>query len=153
MSPTLAAQRTPRHRESRMPIYRKIIPTEDRVSEGQSFYGINTSGSKHQLSLDFPGEAKNGNGFRDPAFTENKTQRLHRWVPWIAGFSAQFVQDCFDTFLKNRKKRSTPCVLDAFAGVGTTIAQAMFNGFNSIGFEINPYAALGCKAKLNLNPA
>jgi hypothetical protein len=40
-------------------------------------------------------------------------------------------------------------VLDPFAGVGTTLVQALLNGFNSVGFEINPYAALACKIKLN----
>jgi DNA modification methylase len=33
--------------------------------------------------------------------------------------------------------------------VGTTLVQALLNGFDCIGFEINPYAALACKAKLN----
>lgn len=42
-----------------------------------------------------------------------------------------------------------PYVLDPFAGVGTTLVQALLNRFDCIGFEINPYAALACKAKLN----
>ena len=42
-----------------------------------------------------------------------------------------------------------PLVLDPFAGVGTTLVQAALNGFDSIGFEINPYAALACRSKLN----
>ncbi|MEX0806782.1 MAG: site-specific DNA-methyltransferase [Candidatus Binatia bacterium] len=143
--PNLTGQSTPRHRGIRMLMYKEI----GEVRETHSCYGVNSSGSKHQLTLDFAGNVKTRNGFRDPAFADNKTQPLHRWIPWIAGFSAQFVQDCFDTFLKDRKKRSMPCVLDPFAGVGTTIVQAVLNGFNSVGFEINPYAALGCKAKLN----
>ena len=130
-------------------MYTEIIPTEGRACERESYYWINRSGPKHQLSLDFEANVKNGNGFRDPAFSDNKTRPLHRWVPWVAGFSAQFVQDCFATFLKGRKKKPTPCVLDPFAGVGTTIVEALLNGFNSVGFEINPYAALGCNAKLN----
>ncbi len=89
-----------------------------------------------------------GNGFRNPAFSENKKQPLHRWVPWIAGFSSQFVQDCFETFLDGRRKKSPPFILDPFAGVGTTLVQALLNGFDSMGFEINPYAVLGCKVKL-----
>jgi len=126
----------------------EILPKEARVSEGQARYQINSSDPMRQLRLDFPNRT-NGTGFRDPAFADNKTQPLHRWVPWIAGFSAQFVQDCFETFLNDRKKISRPVVLDPFAGVGTTLVQAMLNGFDSIGFEINPYAALGCRAKLN----
>lgn len=129
-------------------MYTEVILAETGVSEARSCYA-GSSPPKTQLALDFADNGKNGNGFRDPAFADNKTQPIHRWMPWIAGFSAQFVQDCFDTFLKDHKKQSNPCVLDPFAGVGTTLLQAMFNGFNSIGFEINPYAALGCRTKLN----
>ena len=132
-----------------MLLYRQIIPTEGRVSESLATYTVDKARRNGQISFDFTGKGRNGNGFRDPAFADNKTQPLHRWVPWIAGFSAQFVQDCFETFLTNQRKRSAPCVLDPFAGVGTTIVQAGLNGFDSIGFEINPYAALACKAKLN----
>jgi DNA modification methylase len=74
---------------------------------------------------------------------------LHRWVPWIAGFSSQFVEDCFNTFIRQRRWKSSPCILDPFAGVGTTLVEALLNGFNTIGFEINPYATLACKVKLN----
>src|SRR5215468_6251556 len=132
-----------------MLVSKQINSTEGRVSEGNTDYAVTNSHPSGQLSFGFRSKVGNGNGFRDPAFADNKTQPLHRWVPWIAGFSAQFVQDCFETFLNSRRKRSTPCVLDPFAGVGTTIVQAVLNGFNSTGFEINPYAALACKAKLD----
>lgn len=142
-------KRNPPGRRVQAPGYRQVISTEGRVSEGSASYAARHSSPTSQLSFDFVDKFRNGNGFRDPAFSENKTQPLHRWVPWIAGFSAQFVEDCFETFLKGRKRKSTPCVLDPFAGVGTTLIQALLNGFDSIGFEINPYAALACKIKLN----
>ncbi len=132
-----------------MLLYKQIIPTEGRVSEGQASYARDNHFAKGQLGFDFAEKVKNGKPFRDPASSENKTQPLHRWVPWIAGFSAPFVQDCFETFLAGRRKRSIPRVLDPFAGVGTTIVQAVLNGFDSIGFEINPYAALACNVKLH----
>jgi hypothetical protein len=106
-----------------MLVYRQTIPTEGRVSEGHASYMVNRSGLDRQLRFTFADKVKNGNGFRDPAFSDNKTQPLHRWVPWIAGFSSQFVQDCFETFLNSRRKKATPCVLDPFAGVGTTLVQ------------------------------
>jgi len=40
-------------------------------------------------------------------------------------------------------------VLDPFAGVGTTLVEALERGHNAIGFEINPYAALACRAKVH----
>lgn len=126
--------------------YTQVIPVEGRVSESLARYKWEQG---QQLTLDFAESVSASNGFRDPAFSENKTQPLHRWVPWIAGFSAQFVQDCFDTFLKGRARKARVFVLDPFAGVGTTLVQAVLNGFDCIGFEINPYAALACKIKLN----
>ncbi len=142
-------KRSPLNQRAKTPAYKQVISTEGRVSEGRISYAARHSGPTGQLSFDFLNKLRNGNGFRDPAFSENKTQPLHRWVPWIAGFSAQFVEDCFETFLKDQRRKSRPCVLDPFAGVGTTLVQALLNGFDSIGFEINPYAALACKAKLN----
>lgn len=84
----------------------------------------------------------NGSGFHDPAFMGNKTQPVHRWVPWIAGFSRDFVQDALIRYLPQ-----PGVVLDPFAGVGTTLVEAVWQGHQAIGFEINPYAALACQAK------
>ena len=84
------------------------------------------------------------NGFRDPAFTSNKIHPLHRWVPWIAGFSAEFVDDCLVKYLRRNRRREV-WVLDPFAGVGTTLVQSFLHGCNVVGFEINPYAALASR--------
>jgi hypothetical protein len=72
---------------------------------------------------------------------------LHRWVPWIAGFSAPFVDDCLEEYISS-DARPACVVLDPFAGVGTTLLQAYTHGLDVIGFEINPYAALAAKLKL-----
>lgn len=82
--------------------------------------------------------------FSDPAFISNKTLPIHRWVPWIAGFSSEFVRNTLNRYLD---KQGT--VLDPFAGVGTTLIEAILAGHRAIGFEINPYAAMACQAKLN----
>jgi excisionase family DNA binding protein len=92
-----------------------------------------------QYQFNFP-------GFRDTAFTENHNRALHRWVPWIAGFSASFVDGVLE---KVASSKTGPLrVLDPFAGVGTTLIEALKNGHDAVGFEINPYAALACKAKV-----
>jgi len=88
-------------------------------------------------------------GFRDPAFSRNRERPIHRWVPWVAGFSAQFVDDCLTRYLPERRLTRTPCVLDPFAGVGTTLVQGTVRGLDVAGFEINPYAALATRAKLD----
>jgi DNA modification methylase len=83
----------------------------------------------------------------DPSFGLNKLLSLHRWVPWIAGFSADFVSDCFKRFLDAQHPQDTH-ILDPFAGVGTTLVEGYLDGRNVYGFEINPYAALATKVKL-----
>ncbi|MGH9345474.1 MAG: DNA methyltransferase [Terriglobia bacterium] len=87
------------------------------------------------------------NGLRDSAFAKNRDLPVHRWVPWIAGFSAQFVGDCLTKYFPESRKNDA-WILDPFAGVGTTLVEAYAHGHNVIGFEINPYAALAAKVKL-----
>lgn len=113
------------------------------ISESRVEYSL----GQRQLPL-FPSPT-NGNGyagFRDPAFSDNKNLPIHRWVPWIAGYSASFVDDAIFTFLPGRK---SALVLDPFCGVGTTLFQAVYRGFNAVGYEINPYPALATNAKLS----
>jgi len=101
-----------------------------------------------QLSLlGTPEAPRNGArkaSFEDPAFANNKKLPLHRWVPWIAGFSADFVRGALQRHL--RKKG---VVLDPFTGVGTTLVEATLAGHSAFGFEINPYAAFASRTKLD----
>lgn len=90
-----------------------------------------------------PYTSKSGTEFYDPAFATNKTLPVHRWVPWIAGYSSAFVKGVLDNYLVDR--RGT--VLDPFVGVGTTLIEAVLGGHDAVGFEINPYAALASRTK------
>ncbi len=85
----------------------------------------------------------NGGAFRDPAFMGNRDAPVHRWVPWIAGYSKQFVEDAITGYTSEPS-----VVLDPFAGVGTTLVEADLAGHDAIGFEINPYAAFAAQTKL-----
>ena len=99
------------------------------------------------------GRAGGRGAFRDPAFMANRETPVHRWVPWIAGFSRHFVQDALTRHLPGP---GAGVVLDPFAGVGTTLIEADIAGHEAIGFEINPYAAFAARAKLGahrLEPA
>jgi hypothetical protein len=71
---------------------------------------------------------------RDAAAAENKVLPIHRWVPWIAGFSAPFVQDAIEAYLP-RGSRNKQLVLDPFAGVGTTLIEAVKAGCNTTGYS------------------
>jgi hypothetical protein len=70
--------------------------------------------------------------FRSPARITGLTHNFYRYP---ARFSPQFVRD---TILKFSKEGDL--VLDAFVGSGTTIVEAIANGRNAIGIDINPLA-------------
>ena len=82
-------------------------------------------------------------GFRDPAFMANRHAPVHRWVPWIAGYSKHFVADALARYVAE-----PGVVLDPFSGVGTTLVEADLAGHEAVGFEINPYAAFASRTKL-----
>ena len=105
------------------------------------------SESMERLYLPIVGDAKRpaGNGFGDTAFTNNRQELIHNWVPWIAGFSASFVGEILERELGKASKLT---VLDPFAGVGTTLVEGIRRQCDVLGFEINPYAALACRVKL-----
>jgi len=87
----------------------------------------------------------NGSGFADPAFSENREVPIHRWVPWVAGFSAAFVAEVLARYAPEGG-----LVVDPFAGVGTTLVETVTAGprYEAIGFEINPFAAFAAQTKL-----
>lgn len=105
-----------------------------------------------------PVKRLNGNGTNvgiyDAAFSDNKTSPVHRWTPWIAGYSFRFVDDVLASHPELGKRAK---VLDPFSGVGTTLIQARMHGCDVVGFDINPYAALATRVKLSafseLDPA
>lgn len=123
------------------------LSNEEKVDDSdaarQSVGGLPSNAAETKVQYDlFPGAF----GFRDTAFSENRDQTMHRWVPWIAGYSASFVSDVLRRVCRRRKAT----ILDPFAGVGTTLVEAMKHGHDAIGFEINPYAALACRAKIRV---
>ena len=101
-----------------------------------------------QLALWRTYDANGRAELRDAAAAENKALPVHRWVPWIAGFSAQFVEDTIEAYLP-KQRRSHALVLDPFAGVATTLVETLKAGCNAIGYEINAFAALAARAKIN----
>ena len=92
--------------------------------------------------------------YGEASSAHNKSLSMHRWANWIAGFSGEFARSAIAQFLPdvdfNRQETvDRDCVvLDPFAGVGTTLVEANRAGLRSIGFEINPFAALVCRVKL-----
>jgi len=79
-------------------------------------------------------------------FTPNINEHIHRWAPYVQGFSALFVQTILDQY---RKAYHNPVILDPFAGCGTVLVQAKLNGYKSIGTELNPLLQFIANTKLN----
>jgi len=79
-------------------------------------------------------------------FAPNINEHIHRWAPYVQGFSALFVQTVLDQYRKIYRK---PVVLDPFAGCGTVLVQAKLNGYLSTGTELNPLLQFIANTKLN----
>ncbi len=68
-------------------------------------------------------------------FQPNTSEVVHRWSPYVQGFSASFVQRTIERY---KDEYRSPVVLDPFAGSGTVLVQAKMNGLASWGVELNP---------------
>ena len=79
-------------------------------------------------------------------FTPNINEHIHRWAPYVQGFSASFVQSILDLY---KKDYNNPFVLDPFAGCGTVLVQAKLKGYRSFGTELNPFLQFIANTKLN----
>lgn len=79
-------------------------------------------------------------------FTSNFGEHVHRWAPYIQGFSASFVQSILDQYKDDYR---SPVILDPFAGCGTVITQSKLNGYQSIGTELNPLLQFIADIKVN----
>lgn len=79
-------------------------------------------------------------------FTSNFGEHVHRWAPYIQGFSAAFVQSILDQY---KDDYTSPAVLDPFAGCGTVLTQSKLNGYKSIGTELNPLLQFIADVKVN----
>ena len=77
-------------------------------------------------------------------FVPNKSQSIHRWYPYIEGFSNDFVSSLLNEFAT---KGHT--VYDPFAGTGTTVCVAEQLGMKATYSEINPFMRLVIEAKTN----
>ncbi|MCL5061767.1 MAG: hypothetical protein M0Z70_14910 [Nitrospiraceae bacterium] len=79
-------------------------------------------------------------------FTLNFAEHVHRWSPYIQGFSAAFVQSILDQY---KNDYDSPIILDPFAGCGTVLTQSKLNGYKSIGTELNPLLQFIADTKVN----
>lgn len=79
-------------------------------------------------------------------FQPNTSEPIHRWSPYVQGFSASFVQRTIERY---QPHYAFLIVLDPFAGSGTVLVQAKFNHCPSFGIELNPLLHFIASVKVN----
>jgi len=67
------------------------------------------------------------------SFQANKQQNGHRWFKYKEGFSADLIR-----YILNKCGIKHGCILDPFAGAGTTLFVASESGIDSVGIELLP---------------
>ena len=77
-------------------------------------------------------------------FSENTDLPIHRWWPYVQGYSAEFVADV----IQRADLAPDSTVLDPFAGSGTTLVEARRAGHRAWGCELMAPAALAAGVKI-----
>jgi len=78
-------------------------------------------------------------------FDDNRSKAIHRWYPFIEGYSADLVEAALIDF-----GGKDVHVLDPFGGSGTTALTASALGFDCSFCEVNPYLAWVADVKVNV---
>jgi len=77
-------------------------------------------------------------------FNKNKTEPIHRWYPFVEGYSKDFIKSIID----ENKGKKIKCCLEPFSGSGTTALELQNQGIKCYSFEVNPLMYLIGKVKL-----
>lgn len=78
----------------------------------------------------------------DGTFKENKNLSIHRWYPYVEGFSEQFVLDCL------KYNKDAKIIYDPFNGSGTTSTTCALNGIECYASEVNPFMQFVAETKI-----
>lgn len=76
-------------------------------------------------------------------FDKNKNVFVHRWYPFVEGYSKEFIED----ILKELPFTPT-CALEPFCGSGTTPVELQNHGIKCYSFEVSPFMHLLSTVKL-----
>lgn len=76
-------------------------------------------------------------------FDKNKDVPVHRWYPFVEGYSKQFIEDIL------KELSFTPqCALEPFCGSGTTPVELQNHNIRCYSFEVSPFMYMLAKVKL-----
>ncbi len=76
-------------------------------------------------------------------FGKNKDVLVHRWYPFVEGYSKEFIEDIL------QELPFTPqCALEPFCGSGTTPVELQNHNIRCYSFEVSPFMYLLAKVKL-----
>lgn len=81
--------------------------------------------------------------FGKVTFSDNGNKFVHRWSPYVQGFSASFVEDILNRYQIGKGH----CVLDPFVGCGTVLVCTRLRGAKSIGVDLMPLMAFASRVK------
>lgn len=73
---------------------------------------------------------------------------VHDWYRFVLSFPPHLVRQ----YLQRLDLIPGHCVLDPFAGTGTTLVECQLQGIASVGLEANPMAQFACQTKLDWSP-
>ncbi len=82
---------------------------------------------------------------RHGTFMPNRVESIHRWYPYVEGFSSTFVESIIEKW-----SAGAEAIYDPFAGTGTAMTVASINGIKGYYSEINPFMRLVIEAKTNI---
>jgi SAM-dependent methyltransferase len=82
-------------------------------------------------------------------FGDSDGLRVHRWWPYVQGYSSQFVRE----LLARSDLAKGARVLDPFSGSGTTVVEARLAGFEGLGLELLAPAVLAARVKTHFELA
>lgn len=76
-------------------------------------------------------------------FNKNKSVPIHQWYPFVEGYSKEFIQSILDEL-----PYLPVCVLEPFAGSGTTPVELQDQNIKCISFEVSPFMHLLSTVKM-----
>ena len=77
-------------------------------------------------------------------FDKNKNVFVHRWYPFVEGYSKEFIEDILDEL-----PFKPVCALEPFCGSGTTPVELQNHNIKCYSFEVSPFMHLLSTVKLS----